>query len=145
MNTRSSSGWYTTSDTLWASLAATEISKLVHQSSYNAVLRVSLNDKPVREIPFTSHNLHYKIFDLRKINVDNLKQGQNDLTIELSGTGPNISNVAVEVKKWYPQRTGNSNVFNISRQIHQEGNDVNIIYEVVPSANSLGTNIASFV
>jgi hypothetical protein len=142
MNTRTSSGWYTTSDTLWASFAASEISKLLPpQPPYDAILTVSLNNILVREIPFTSENLYYKVFDLRKIHVDKLKQGQNDLAIQLSGTGSSTSNIAVEVKKWYPQRTSNSNVFNISREIHQKGNQVNILYEVVPFANSLGTNI----
>ncbi len=63
LGSRHSEGWGTTTDTPWASMAASEISFTLSGDQnfhVDAVFRVWLNGKEVKSIPFDTNSLVYK-------------------------------------------------------------------------------------
>lgn len=102
LNTRTSSGWFTTRDTLWACLALGEIAKKLKQGGMDGALEVSLNGKVVTKVNVTPENRYYKIYDLRNIFLDQFQKGSNSVSLKLNGSG--AGHVVLELRKWFAEK-----------------------------------------
>ncbi|MHA2297045.1 MAG: alpha-2-macroglobulin family protein [Candidatus Hodarchaeales archaeon] len=115
LNTRTSSGWFTTRDTLWACLALGEIASQMKTGAVKATFKVSLNGQLVKAIEITPENRYYRIYDLRNIFLDELVKGENKVDVELEGEG--AGHLVLEVRKWYADRPREVTPVEIEQQI----------------------------
>ncbi|MHA1983513.1 MAG: hypothetical protein ACW967_04085, partial [Candidatus Hodarchaeales archaeon] len=131
LNTRSSSGWFTTRDTLWATLALGEISSKMEQNSVDGTLVVKLNGEVIASEFINKENKYYKIYDVRNIFLDKLTTGSNRVEIYLEGEG--TGHIVLEMRKWYSEKpkedlsiTMNQNLPDLISQ----GDDFTLTYKI---------------
>ncbi|MFW9993969.1 MAG: alpha-2-macroglobulin family protein [Candidatus Odinarchaeota archaeon] len=118
LNTRTSSGWFTTRDTLWACLALGEISHQMKTGAVNAAFKVSLNGKHVKTVEITPENRYYRIYDLRNIFLDQFVTGDNIFEVELTGAG--AGHLVLETRKWYAEKPRQVAPVEITQQIAEK-------------------------
>lgn len=126
-NTRTSSGWYTTRDTMWASMALAEVSTLFNSSAPNGTLSIRVNDSLAHMVTFDTSNIYWKLFDLRNLFLDSLAVGNNDIKVSVEGIAE--GDVVMELKKWYKSQE-NSSFLEIKQDIDQNNGTITVSYRL---------------
>ena len=115
LNTRSSSGWFTTRDTLWATLALGEIASKMEQNAVNGTLNVKLNGEVIASEFINKENKYYKIYDVRNIFLDKFTTGSNKVEVFLEGEG--TGHIALEIRKWYSEKAKKALPIDIKQEL----------------------------
>ncbi|MHA2362418.1 MAG: alpha-2-macroglobulin family protein [Candidatus Hodarchaeales archaeon] len=129
LNTRTSSGWFTTRDTLWACMALGEIASKLNQGGVDGTLHVKLNGELIKSVDITPENKYYRIYDLRNIFLDQFVHGDNKVELSLEGAG--AGHVVLELRKWYATKTREVAEVKINQKVqttHKINNPINIDY-----------------
>jgi hypothetical protein len=95
LSKRNARGWYSTTDTLYASMAITAIGS---ECPTNFTMNIKVDGNVIRKETVTKQNMSWKIHDLRNIFIDDLAAGDHDVSIEMIGDGK--CHVVIEKKRY---------------------------------------------
>lgn len=96
MDHRTTAGWQSTRDTLFASMA---VAKVASADKPDFTLQVFVNGHLQVEERVTPETMAWKIYDLRNMYIDGLQEGANAVKLVLAGTGK--CHVVAELQRWY--------------------------------------------
>ena len=131
LNTRSSAGWFTTRDTLWACMSLGEIASKLPQSGLNGTFTVRLNNQIIKTLQVSLENRYYQIYNLRNIFLDRFVKGTNTISLDIQGSG--AGHAVIELRKWYASKPRILAPITIEQQIKAAPNmndQINIHYTI---------------
>ena len=95
LSQRRGTGWGSTRDTLYASMAITALGK---SEKPDFTLTIKVNEEEVFKEVLDKTTMAWKIYDFREIFLDQLKDGNNEITLTMNGTGS--CHVVSELSQW---------------------------------------------
>jgi hypothetical protein len=101
LDCRSSSGFGSTRDTLYAAMA---ISTACSGDRPSFTLHVVVNGKEIITDAITPENIAWKIYDIRSIHVDGLETGDNEINVSIEGKGK--CHVTIEQRVYFHESEG---------------------------------------
>jgi hypothetical protein len=137
LSKRTGKGWMSTTDTL---LASTAISKMSEKRPADFSVVVKSNGKIIKEESVNRENMSWKIHDLRGIYIDGLKEGQNDIEIEMTGEGK--CHVNAEIDRYYHDAVMRDHerarvTSRFSTDVVSVGDKIELMIDVEPRKNPL--------
>jgi hypothetical protein len=128
LDCRSSSGFGSTRDTLYAAMA---ISTACSGEKPDFSMRVMLNGKEIKADRITPENVSWKVYDIRSMHVDGLAIGKNTIEVTIEGKGK--CHATIEQRTYFHERSESADRVSITvPEKAREGEAFEMAVEIVP-------------